>query len=737
MNFKLQILSYTLAGSGESEVLIDNDLVFDNLGIPYIPGRRIKGLLKESALEVLEMLGVDDSFLIDGLFGASGFIKGKLKIPNFYIPNYLIISKTIESLIDKNKGYQIILSNSNLIKYFTEIRQQTAIDEKGIAKEHSLRTYRVLKPGIFFECEVEDKDLSEREKALFYNSALNLRRIGTRRNRGFGKVKCQTDYQIDVNNAIKILKSEEKTTGYVLTQTNLNLKGLTNSISADRITSLPFKIKTISPIVMGVQKGDQNTISTFKYIPSTTIRGILANKIIEKLGLLTLAHDNDLFYEIILSGVIQIKPAYPFKQKVVFYPSPLNLYQIKGENEQRLYNVFETEKLENKKTKPVDGFVSLQGDYAYRYSPDTLINFHNTRSRLEGRSIGESIFYYEAIAPNEEFYGEIYGPKIFLSKLRELLGGEFKTEIGRSKTAQYGGVIFKFLENEEIGQDKNYSNEFTLTAISPIILYNDYGSSEITVERLTKYLEEHFASNVEIEKVVAKLDYVESFLGIWRSKTPKDLAFGEGSTFKIRLSNLNKNSYQQKIKDLELYGIGERTEQGFGQVKVDLISKQEYLTKFKITKEEQKESTDDKIKPILESMFRIKIVEIAEREGINEALRSTSKVIKNLTTHLVGRVEEIIISSTDFNEIEQKLKNIEKKVSGKKLIKCELFNKLLDFDGARNLVEKSLKISGLSEKDFGLSFKDSRLEIELYKAYWKKLLRNLRILLKVQKESRK
>ena len=557
------------------------------------------------------------------------------------------------------------------------------------------------------------------------------------RNRGFGKVKCQTDYQIDVNNAIKILKSEEKTTGYVLTQTNLNLKGLTNSISANRITSLPFKIKTISPIVMGVQKGDQNTISTFKYIPSTTIRGILANKIIEKLGLLTLAHDNDLFYEIILSGVIQIKPAYPFKQKVVFYPSPLNLYQIKGENDQKLYNVFETEKLENKKTKPVDGFVSLQGDYAYRYSPDTLINFHNTRSRLEGRSIGESIFYYEAIAPNEEFYGEIYGPKIFLSKLRELLGGEFKTEIGRSKTAQYGGVIFKFLENEEIGQDKNYSNEFTLTAISPIILYNDYGSSEITVERLINYLEEHFASNVEIEKVAAKLDYVESFLEIWRSKTPKDLAFGEGSTFKIRLSNLNKNSYQQKIKELGLYGIGERTEQGFGQVKVDLISKQEYLTKFTIAKEEQKESTDDKIKPILESMFRIKIFEIAEREGINEALRSTSKVIKNLTTHLVGRVEEIIVSSTDFNEIEQKLKNMEKKVSGENLKKCELFNKLLDFDCARNLVEKNLKISGLSEKDFGLSFKDSRLKIELYKAYWKKLLRNLRILLKVQKESRK
>jgi len=737
MNFKLKILSYTLAGSGESEVLIDNDLVFDNLGIPYIPGRRIKGLLKESALEVLEMLGIDDSSLIDSLFGASGFIKGKLKIPNFYISNYLIISKSIKSLIDKNKGYQILLSNSHLIKYFTEIRQQTAIDEKGIAKEHSLRTYRVLKPGIFFESKVEDKDFSEREKALFYISALNLRRIGTRRNRGFGKVKCKTDYQMDVNNAIKVLKSEEKTTGYVLTQTNLNFEGLTNSISADRITYLPFKIKTISPIVMAVQKGDQNTISTFNYIPSTTIRGILANKIIEKLKLLTLAHDNDLFYEIILSGVIEIKPAYPFKQKIVFYPSPLNLHQIKGENEQRLYNVFETEKLDNKKTIPVDGFVSLQGDYAYRYSPDTLINFHHARSRLEGRSTGESIFYYEAIAPNEEFYGEIYGPEIFLSKLRELLGGEFKTEIGRSKTAQYGGVFFKFLENEEIGQYKNYSNEFTLTAISPIILYNDYGSSEITVEKLIKYLKEYFASEVEIEKVAAKLGFVESFLGIWRSKTPRDLAFGEGSTFKIRLSNLNKNTCQQKINELELYGIGERTEQGFGQVKVDLISKQEYPTKSTITKEEQEKSTNDKIKPILESILHIKVLEIAEREGINEALRSTSKVIKNLTTHLVCKVEEIIISSNNFNEIKQKLIDMEKKDSGKNLKKYGLFNRLLGFEDVSNLVEKDLKIIGLSEIDFDLSFKDSRLEIELYKAYWKKLLRNLRILLKVQKESHK
>ena len=56
LDLNIELLSDTLVGSGEGwGVTIDSDIVFDKYGLPYIPAKRIKGCLRESALEVLEM----------------------------------------------------------------------------------------------------------------------------------------------------------------------------------------------------------------------------------------------------------------------------------------------------------------------------------------------------------------------------------------------------------------------------------------------------------------------------------------------------------------------------------------------------------------------------------------------------------------------------------------------------------------------------------------------------------
>ena len=50
MNHKINVKlkSDALIGSGEGfGAIIDTDVVFDEVGIPYIPGRRIKGCLKD------------------------------------------------------------------------------------------------------------------------------------------------------------------------------------------------------------------------------------------------------------------------------------------------------------------------------------------------------------------------------------------------------------------------------------------------------------------------------------------------------------------------------------------------------------------------------------------------------------------------------------------------------------------------------------------------------------------
>jgi len=80
MKIKIDLLSYTLTGSGEGAGIIDSDVVLDDFGFPYIPSRRIKGVLRESAQEVCDILGINDYKIVNSIFGKDGFTEGKLHI---------------------------------------------------------------------------------------------------------------------------------------------------------------------------------------------------------------------------------------------------------------------------------------------------------------------------------------------------------------------------------------------------------------------------------------------------------------------------------------------------------------------------------------------------------------------------------------------------------------------------------------------------------------------------------
>lgn len=202
--FSLELLSDTLIGSGEGwGATIDTDIVFDDFGLPYIPARRLKGCLRESALEIVEMFeqsGIDFASrdYLDTLFGKTGQNEaGALSFSNCYPGDYSLNKQWIEWLIAK---YPDIFSKGAVLDTFTSIRQQTAINKnedpnssakKGIAEKASLRTSRVLDKGIKFSGSIESS--FELENSLFdflFYATRNLRYMGTNRNRGFGAVRC-------------------------------------------------------------------------------------------------------------------------------------------------------------------------------------------------------------------------------------------------------------------------------------------------------------------------------------------------------------------------------------------------------------------------------------------------------------------------------------------------------------------------------------------------------------------
>ena len=195
LHVMMELKSPVLPGSGEGlGSLIDTDIIYDNYGLPYFPARRFKGLLRESAVEVLEMLELASiQYLlgvgVDDVFGSIGSQKEAPAVfRNLYLTDYSNIIDWLKWAFEEPES---IVSKDTVLDTFTEIRQQTAISlQNGTAEESSLRTVRVLKAGYTFTGSVEFNVADDKLYSLLALACANLKYIGSNRTRGLGKVVC-------------------------------------------------------------------------------------------------------------------------------------------------------------------------------------------------------------------------------------------------------------------------------------------------------------------------------------------------------------------------------------------------------------------------------------------------------------------------------------------------------------------------------------------------------------------
>lgn len=195
---KIQLISDALIGKGEGwGATIDSDIVFDDLGLPYIPAKRVKGSLRESALEVSEMFDLSEIDkkmvgVIKQLFGETGCMKsGPLEISNLYLEDYSKNRQWLDWFKSKYEK-ENLFSREQILKTFTSIKHHTEIEKDGIAKNKSLRTFRVLRKDNIFSGNLSFlRDVDSSSMHLLAFSVRNLRYLGTNRNRGLGHIHCK------------------------------------------------------------------------------------------------------------------------------------------------------------------------------------------------------------------------------------------------------------------------------------------------------------------------------------------------------------------------------------------------------------------------------------------------------------------------------------------------------------------------------------------------------------------
>lgn len=201
LTLTIALLSDTTFGRGDGVAgLVDEEIEHDpSTGLPFIRGRTLKGLIVEECANLLYALDknptFEESYLEDlhlaaqWLFGRGGSTLqdgAHMRVGRGELPDDLR-----QQVLANATTYNA----SDIMESLTTIRRQTAVDEEtNTPASGSLRSSRVLLRRIQFKAALDfDQELQTIHLALLSACVASVRRAGSGRNRGRGRVALKIE----------------------------------------------------------------------------------------------------------------------------------------------------------------------------------------------------------------------------------------------------------------------------------------------------------------------------------------------------------------------------------------------------------------------------------------------------------------------------------------------------------------------------------------------------------------
>ena len=360
------------------------------------------------------------------------------------------------------------------------------------------------------------------------------------------------------------------------------------------------KIETLSPIVLATRTNTTVMTSSHDFFSGTLVRGMLAERYIEAKNLGDQAQEDEDFLGLFFDK-LRFVAAYPVRASDGKRASlvPASVQRLKdGEAVRDLLS-----DAPEAGYKTLRGFAVIEDGGIEKVDVAKNISLHMSRSnvkerqnrereissleRLAGRSRDGAIYNYEAVEKGVRFEGEIFGEDAALESFMAVLGdASWTAQAGRARHAQYGAcrVQLELVEFVPESVEPDADNRINLRLETPLLAADDLLSSAAAalqqiVDRLNEgtaggfslhaYDPKRSAAQGDVENTVfADFVEVDNFVGIWGMKRPRAVALAAGSVFAVEKESAWTESDKERLQRLLYDGVGARTEEGFGQLRL-------------------------------------------------------------------------------------------------------------------------------------------------------------------------
>ena len=183
----INMLDLWLFGSGRGEgAHIDSTPLLDAKGLPYVPGRAVKGLLRDATLDLPQLQGLSEpaaNLRLRDLFGTreEGQTRhntqpGRVQFTDAQLPHPL--------------AKKLSADRSVMQGLFHDIRATAIDDRTGTARDHTLRSIRAVVP---MPLQAELSSSHAEDFKLLRQAAHLVTALGAHRSRGLGRCACSLD----------------------------------------------------------------------------------------------------------------------------------------------------------------------------------------------------------------------------------------------------------------------------------------------------------------------------------------------------------------------------------------------------------------------------------------------------------------------------------------------------------------------------------------------------------------